>query len=80
MLHRWAAETLFQTDPSGLVFLRGDIVSARVLGLTGHEVPITWVYGAGSRVNVLRDSLRMTRDLLYIRRQARRGVYHADQV
>jgi len=56
------------------------LVIARELGLKVQEVPITWVYAEGSRVDVLRDSLRMARDLLYIRRQARRGVYRAGQV
>jgi len=76
-----AAETVFSKQTlAGWSFDVEILVIARELGLKVQEVPITWVYGAGSRVNVLRDSLRMTRDLLYIRRQARRGLYRADQV
>jgi dolichyl-phosphate beta-glucosyltransferase len=56
------------------------LVIARELGLKVQEVPITWVYAEGSRVDVLRDSFLMARDLLYIWRQARRGVYRAGQV
>ncbi len=46
-------------------------------GYTINEIGIPWYYTAGSKVNVLRDSLRMFLDLLAIRRNARRGVYDA---
>ena len=76
-----AAEAVFPKQTlEGWSFDVEILVIARELGLKVQEVPITWVYAEGSRVDVLRDSLRMARDLLYIRRQARRGVYHADQV
>lgn len=39
------------------------------------EVGIPWYYGAGSRVAPLRDSLRMLREVLRIRRNLRAGSY-----
>ena len=41
------------------------------------EVPITWVYDPASRVSAARDTLRMVREILMIRRNLRRGVYDA---
>jgi len=41
------------------------------------EVPINWYYGEGSRVSPLRDSLRMLREVIRIRRNSRAGLYHA---
>ena len=48
---------------------------ARRLGLRIVEVPIEWHYRDQSRISPLRDSIRMTRDLLKIRVNGRRGVY-----
>ena len=48
---------------------------ARLRGYTITEIGIPWYYNSGSKINVLRDSLRMFLDLLAIRRNARRGVY-----
>ena len=45
----------------------------------GHkivEVPIPWYYNAESKINVFKDSLRMGMDLLKIRINDWRGVYH----
>ena len=42
-----------------------------------REIGIPWTYQSHSKVNVLRDSWRMTLDLLTIRRNLRRGVYDA---
>ena len=39
------------------------------------EVPIPWYFNPESKVNVLRDSWRMFRDLLLIRRNGRQGKY-----
>ena len=50
---------------------------ARRHGYTIQEIGVPWTYHAGSRINVLRDSWRMTLDLLTIRRNLRRGVYDA---
>lgn len=48
---------------------------ARRMGYQIHEVPIDWYYEAGSRVRLVRDSLRMFADLLTIRMNDRKGVY-----
>jgi dolichyl-phosphate beta-glucosyltransferase len=39
------------------------------------EVPIHWYYGEGSRVSPVRDSWRMLREVLRIRRNGRAGLY-----
>jgi dolichyl-phosphate beta-glucosyltransferase len=39
------------------------------------EVPIDWYYGEGSRVSPLRDSVKMLREVLRIRRSGRAGLY-----
>jgi len=40
-----------------------------------HEIPINWYFNADSKISVLQDSWKMFRDLLTIRRNARRGLY-----
>src|SRR5262249_21371373 len=44
-------------------------------GLTIREVSVRWSHADGSKVNVLRDSVRMFRDLLRIRWNAISGRY-----
>ncbi len=39
------------------------------------EVPIDWYYGEGSRVNPLRDSWNMLREVLRVRANGRAGLY-----
>jgi len=48
---------------------------ARRRGLRIVEIPIPWTHTPGSKVNVLRDSLRMAIDLVTIRLNGWRGVY-----
>lgn len=48
---------------------------ARERGYEITEVPITWFYKPGSRMHLLRDSLRMFLELLMIRKNQRRGCY-----
>ena len=43
------------------------------LGIT--EVPISWYYSPSSRVDPVRDTIRMVRDVLEVRSNDRRGVY-----
>jgi len=50
------------------------VIAARH-GLRVREIPIEWHYREQSRVSPLRDSLRMTRDVLKIRWNAMRGRY-----
>jgi dolichyl-phosphate beta-glucosyltransferase len=48
---------------------------AQRLGYRVVEVPVTWYYGAESKVKPVRDTLRMFRELLQVRRNARQGLY-----
>lgn len=48
---------------------------ASLRGLSILEIPIPWYFNPESKVNVLRDSWRMFRDLLVIRRNGRLGKY-----
>jgi dolichyl-phosphate beta-glucosyltransferase len=48
---------------------------ARRRGFTITEIGIPWFYNNNSKVNILRDSVRMFLDLLTIRANTRRGVY-----
>jgi dolichyl-phosphate beta-glucosyltransferase len=50
------------------------VIAARH-GLRVRELPIEWHYRERSRISPLRDSLRMTRDVLRIRWNAMRGRY-----
>lgn len=45
------------------------------MGYRIQELPIPWYYKPHSKVKVLRDSMRMARDLIEIRRKLRRGDY-----
>jgi dolichyl-phosphate beta-glucosyltransferase len=63
-----------QTLP-GMSFDVEVLFIARHLGYRIVEIPIPWYFNADSRVRLLDDSLGMARDLLTIRRNARRGVY-----
>jgi dolichyl-phosphate beta-glucosyltransferase len=71
-----AAEELFpkMTIP-GWTFDVEILAIARQKTLKVIEVPINWYYHEGSKVHVLRDSLRMALDLLIIRKNIRRGSY-----
>jgi len=76
-----AAEAVFPRQTlEGWSFDVEILVIARQLRLKVVEVPITWTYGEGSRVSVLRDSFNMARDLLRIRQKMRKGVYLAPKV
>jgi dolichyl-phosphate beta-glucosyltransferase len=48
---------------------------ARQLGYGIKEVPVTWEYAASSRVDPLKDTIRMFRDVLRVRLNALRGEY-----
>lgn len=43
------------------------------------EVPINWYYMADSRVNPVRDTINMLREVLRVRRNGRRGVYRKEE-
>lgn len=71
-----AADALFP-----LQTIMGWTFDVEILAVAFHrgfrivEIPIPWYYQPRSKVNVLRDSLKMARDLLIIRRGLRRGKY-----
>lgn len=44
-------------------------------GLRGAEVPVRWAHDPATKVHVVRDSLRMFGDLIYIRWNWLRGLY-----
>ena len=70
---RTAAETLFplQTIP-GWTFDVEILAIAQKMGFKIAEVPIPWYYHENSKVRVVRDSLKMARDLFRIRASVRK--------
>ncbi|MEN4013144.1 MAG: dolichyl-phosphate beta-glucosyltransferase [Chloroflexota bacterium] len=48
---------------------------ARRMGYRIVEMPVPWYFNTESKVHLLRDLRQVIRDLLIIRRNARRGVY-----
>lgn len=48
---------------------------ARLNGLRLNEVPVRWNNDERSKVNVFRDSVRMFKEVMEIRRNAKRGQY-----
>jgi glycosyltransferase involved in cell wall biosynthesis len=73
---REVARDLFQRQ-----MINGWAFDVEVLFLATHrgykvqEVPITWRYDPSSRVNPLRDTIAMLRELLIVRLNAWRGCY-----
>ena len=61
----------------GMSFDAEILFIARKKGFKVQEVAIDWYFNPDSRVRLFQDSLRMGFDLLTIRRNARRGRYHA---
>ena len=48
---------------------------AQLAGLTLEEVPVRWDHNEGSKISVMRDSIRMFNEVRDIRRAARAGAY-----
>lgn len=70
------AETLFKRQTlMGWSFDVEVLYIASLRGLPILELPIPWYFNSESKINVLRDSWRMFRDLLVIRRNGRLGNY-----
>ena len=71
-----AAEKLFRKQQ-----LNGWAFDAEVLFIAQHcgykiiEIPVQWYYDGDSKINVIRDSLKMFRELLQIRKNYRAGLY-----
>ena len=51
---------------------------ARMKGLRLQEIPVRWKNDERSKVSVMRDSMRMFKEVTEIRRNAKRGVYSHD--
>lgn len=75
-LRREVAHELCQQQTiSGWGFDVELLYMARKRGYSIREVPISWHYMPGSRINPLRDTLTMLRDILTIRANGQRGLY-----
>jgi glycosyltransferase involved in cell wall biosynthesis len=71
-----AAELLFpKMTITGWTFDVEILAIARLLKMRVIEVPINWYYHKGSKIHVLRDSMRMAMDLMIIRWKIHRGDY-----
>src|SRR5207244_4206934 len=78
----------FRSDVARLLFTRARIdgfafdvelfVMAERFGLGVTEVPVRVENTTRSTVKVVRDALRLVRDLFRVRRWARQGLYEAD--
>jgi dolichyl-phosphate beta-glucosyltransferase len=56
------------------------LLMAQRRGYLVAEVPINWVHQPGSKVNVVRDSIRMAADLIAIRTNCLRGEYDKPRI
>jgi dolichyl-phosphate beta-glucosyltransferase len=69
---RAAAEAIFsQQQLDGFAFDVEVLLLARKLGLTVIDLPVEWRNSPESKVHMIRDSLRMLRDAIRIRRSMR---------
>ena len=70
------AQDVFQRQTlKGWAFDVEVLFIARRLGYRVAEVPIHWYFDSHSQVRVFRDTWRMLRELVSIRRNAARGIY-----
>jgi len=60
----------------GMSFDAEILYIATLRGYKITEVPIPWYFNADSRVQLFKDSFQMGKDLLTIRRNARKGFYN----
>lgn len=51
------------------------LMLARMKGYLIQEIPVPWYFANDSKVEPLRDSILMIRDILQIRKNASRGIY-----
>ena len=74
-----AAEELFHYQTlEGWSFDIEILFIAYRLGYRIIEIPVNWYYRPESKINAVRDALRMISDIFLIRTNARRGRYDAD--
>jgi len=70
------AKDLFQHQTfSGWSFDIELLYIARRRGLTIIEIPISWIFHQGSKVNAFRDALKILLDIKSIRQNANQGMY-----
>jgi len=70
------AEDIFRYQTlSGWAFDVEVLKVARLHGWQIKEIPVHWFYFPGSKVSIMRDSMRMLIEMLTILRNARRGDY-----
>ena len=75
-----AARDLFpRLRLTGLAFDVELLLAAQRRELRVAEVPVNWTHQPGSKVRVVRDGIRMTRDVIRIRSYALSGVYTRHQ-
>lgn len=75
-----AAEKIFPLQRmNGWAFDVELLYIARKNGIDIQEVPVHWYYDGQSKVNVLRDSVRMFRELLQIRKNGKAGFYNISE-
>ncbi len=73
---RPAAADLFSTGViEGWAFDAEILYISRLRGYRVVEVPVSWYYGAKSKVNPLLDPCRMFREVLKVRENGRSGLY-----
>ncbi|MBN1246033.1 MAG: glycosyltransferase family 2 protein [Anaerolineae bacterium] len=73
---REAGQAIFQKQIiDGFAFDVEVLAMARKWGYSIIEIGIPWTYGPGGSVHPLRDSVRMVREVLKIRRNVRAGIY-----
>ena len=71
-----AAEKLFSVQVlDGWAFDAEVLYIAQKNGMHIVEVPVRWNYDGQSKINVVRDSIKMFKDLLQIRRNEKAGLY-----
>ena len=71
-----AAEKLFSVQVlDGWAFDAEVLYIAQKNGMHIVEVPVRWYYDGQSKINVIRDSIKMFKDLLQIRRNEKAGLY-----
>jgi len=74
--HHTVVERLFSVQQlDGWAFDVELLFIAQKIGLHIIEIPIDWYYMPGSRIRILRDSVKMFSDLFTIRRNWRKGMY-----
>jgi dolichyl-phosphate beta-glucosyltransferase len=68
MFTRSAARSIFPSmHVEGFIFDIEVLLLAKYLGIPIVEVPVAWEEKDGSTLNLVRDSIRMARDLLILR-------------